>query len=153
MTFTEAYMHYYPFVFKLCRKLSADEHTAKDAAQETMYKLMIHWDELYEKESLEAWLGRVARNICVDIYRKQKREVLFEEIRQTEHFREDPGKALLEEAKETVKNLPAIYREIFHLSFICGYTGKQIADRLGIPLSTVKTRIRVCTQKLKAVLS
>ena len=117
-----------------------------------MYKLMMCWDDLYEKESLEAWLGRVARNVCADIYRKQKREVLFEEIQESEFPEDDPGKLLLEDAKDIVKTFPEIYREIFHLSFVCGYTGKQIADLLHIPLSTVKTRIRICTQKLKAAI-
>ncbi|MBE7025016.1 MAG: sigma-70 family RNA polymerase sigma factor [Ruminococcaceae bacterium] len=152
LTFTEAYTRYYPSVMKNCRKFFADEHTARDATQETLYKLMIHWDELYDKEALDAWLKKVAYNTCVDIYRKQKKEIPFDEIRQAEFFEEDIGKELFNEAKEIVKNLPSIYREIFHLSFVCGYTGQQIADRLCIPLSTVKTRVRVCLQKIQASL-
>ena len=152
MTFTEAYQKYYPTVLKACKKFFKDEHTAKDATQETMFKLLRNWDTLDEKESLGAWLKKTACNTCIDMKRKQKKEVPFEEIRQTEYVEESPGKELLEDAREIVTKFPAIYQEIFHLSFICGFTGQQIADRLSIPLSTVKTRTRVCLQKIQAAL-
>ena len=152
MTFTEAYQKYYPTVLKNCRKFFKDEHTAQDATQETLFKLMQKWDTLDDKESLGAWLKKTTYNTCVDIYRKQKREVPFEKIQQAEYPEEDLGKILLEEAREIVLKFPALYQEIFHLSFICGYTGPQIADRLHIPLSTVKTRTRICLQKIQAAL-
>jgi len=152
MTYTEAYQKYYPKVLRICKRILEDEHVAKDAAQETMFKMMQKWDTLDKKESLGAWLSTTTRNACIDIIRKRKREVPLEEIPQAEFFEEDPGKLLMEEAREIVLKLPSIYQEIFHLSFIRGYTGQQIADRLCIPLSTVKTRVRVCLQKIQAAL-
>ena len=152
MTYTEAYQKYFPKVFTNCRKFFTDIHTARDAAQETMFRLLQSWDTLDEKEALDAWLKKTSYNICVDIYRKRKREVPFEEIRLAEFPEEDPGKLLMEEAREIVLKFPAIYQEIFHLAFIRGYTGQQIAERLGIPLSTVKTRTRTCLQKIQAAL-
>ncbi len=153
MTFTEAYLQYYPFVYKVCKHMLHEHATAEDAAQETLFKLMKHWDCLDEKESLYAWLKTAAQSTVVDILRKRKKEVLFADVYAADHLEEDPGKLLMEEAKEIVKNFPHIYQEIFRLSFVYGYTGSQIAELLSLPLPTVKTRIRVCTQKLKAALS
>lgn len=152
MTFTKAYQKYYAYVFRICKGFFTDEHVIRDATQETFFKLMLKWDSLYGKDSLNGWLRKTASNVCLDIIRKQKNEVLLEDVCWAEYPEEDPGKLLLEEAKEIVKKFPAIYQEIFHLSFICGYTGPQIADRLRIPLSTVKTRTRVCLQKIQAAL-
>ncbi len=152
MTFTEAYARYYPTVMKICRSFFTDGHTAEDATQEAFFRLMQKWDSLDEKDALDAWLRKTATNICIDILRKRKKEILFEEIHQIESLEEDPGKLLLEEAREIVAKFPGIYQEMFHLSFICGYTGQQIADRLRIPLSTVKTRTRVCLQRIQAAL-
>ena len=154
MTFTEAYTHYYPLVLKFCKNFFPNnEHTVRDATQETMFKLMMNWDTLDERESLGAWLRKTAYNTCTDIYRRQKREVPFEEIRKAEYTEEDLGKTLLADAKEIVKSFSPKYQEIFRLAFLRGLTGQQIADLLGIPLSTVKTRTRVCLQKLSADLT
>lgn len=153
MTFTEAYTLYYPFVYGICKKKLHDRTAAQDATQETMFKLLRHWDKLDEKESLHAWLKTAARCTVIDMLRKQNREVPFAEVYSSECPEEDPGKLLMEEAKEVVLSFPPMYQEIFRLSFICGYTGSQIAEQLSLPLSTVKTRIRICTQKLKSALS
>lgn len=152
MTFTEAYVQYYPFVSSVCKRYFADSSSAEDAAQDTMYKLLRHWDELDEKDSLYAWLKTAAHCSSVDILRKQKREIPFAEVYPPENPDEEPGNLLLEEAKEIVKSFAPMYQEIFRLSFVCGYTGSQIAKILSLPLPTVKTRIRACTQKLKAAL-
>ena len=153
MTFTEAYIQYYPFVYKVCKHMLHDHTTAEDTAQDTLYKLLRHWDKLDEKDSLYAWLKTAARSTAIDILRKQNKEVLFAEVYPTECSEEDPGALLMEEAKEVVRTFSPMYQEIFYLSFICGYTGPQIATLLSLPLPTVKTRIRTCTQKLKAALA
>lgn len=153
MTFTEAYTHYYPFVLKCCKAIFADGHTAKDATQETMFKLMTNWDTLDERESLEGWLHKTARNTCLDIIRKRNREKAFIETRKKEYTETDIGKELLADAKEIVRTFPEKYREIFLLAFLRGLTGQQIADRLGIPLSTVKTRTRACLKLLSDALA
>ena len=152
MTFTEAYVQYYPFVSSVCKRYFAEPSSAEDAAQDTMYKLLKHWDELDEKDSLYAWLKTAAHCSSVDILRKQKREIPFAEVYPPENPDEEPGKLLMEEAKEIAKTFSPMYQEIFRLSFVCGYTGSQIAELLSLPLPTVKTRIRACTQKLKAAL-
>lgn len=152
MTYTQVYQKHYFYVLKICRSILKDRASSEDATQETFYKLLRHWDALEEKDDLSAWLRTTATNTCIDIIRKRSRELPFEEIRPTELPEEDPGKLLLEEAKDIVLTLAPKYQEIFHLSFICGYTGQQIADRLCIPLGTVKSRVRVCIQKIQAAL-
>lgn len=153
LTFTEAYTRYYALVLKECRRFFPDEHTAEDATQETMFKLMVNWDALCEKEALVSWLRKVAYNTCVDMIRKRNREIPFAEIRKKEYTEEDLGKELLADAKEIVQTFPEKYREIFRLAFLCGMTGQQIADYLGIPLSTVKTRTRACLKRISDALA
>lgn len=153
LTFTEAYTHYYPFVLKYCKTFFPDAHTAKDATQETMFKLMINWDTLDERESLAAWLRKAAHNTCIDMIRKRNREQAFAETRKKEYTESDIGKELLADAKEIVRTFPEKYQEVFRLAFLRGLTGQQIANRLGIPLSTVKTRTRACLKLLSDALA
>ena len=153
MTFTEAYTHYYSFVLKICRTILEDGDTAKDATQETMFKLMMNWDALDERESLQAWLRKAAHNTCIDMIRKRNREQAFAETRKKEYTEADIGKELLADAKEIVRTFPEKYQEVFRLAFLRGLTGQQIANRLGIPLSTVKTRTRACLKLLSDALA
>ena len=55
--------------------------------------------------------------------------------------------------REALETIPANQREVLALAYFKGYSQSEIAELLGVPLGTVKTRIRLAMQKLRLVLS
>ena len=58
-----------------------------------------------------------------------------------------------EQVLESLKSLPAEQRQVVLLSYYKGYSHSEIAEKLGQPLGTVKTRLRLALQKLRASLA
>jgi len=157
--FRELYGAYGPRVKAYMMRRGADAGTAEDLAQET---LLTVWRKaaLYadDKGSMTTWVFAIARNLRID---RLRREVPFQELpewRLAEPSEDaQPDEALAEkERQERVRaalaGLPADQREVVQLSFLDGLSHGEIAGRLGLPLGTVKSRMRIAYQKVRAAL-
>ena len=65
---------HYRHVFALCLGVLGNVHDAEDVAQETMLKGFLKIKKLNKGEQFEAWILRIARNLCFDFLRGQKRK-------------------------------------------------------------------------------
>ena len=145
--FNEIYTKKWRQVYKNCYNLLENHSLAEEATQDTMYKLLINFEDI-RQETLDAWLKRVATNVCINILKRQQYE---KNIIKDFPMQEDvAGIQLMKEAREIAKTLAPKHREVFYLAFECGLHNKEIADRLNIPLSTVKSRIKVCLDELRS---
>jgi RNA polymerase sigma-70 factor (ECF subfamily) len=157
--FRELYQAYGPRVKAYMMRQGADAATAEDLAQET---LLTVWRRaaLYtqEKGTAATWIFAIARNLRID---RLRREVPWQELPQELHdaAAEEPpaDEALSAKERQTrvraaLAQLPAEQHEIVVLSYIEGLSHGAIAARLGIPLGTVKSRMRIAYQKIRAAL-
>ena len=142
-------------------RLGADGATAEEITQETMVTL---WRkaELFDpsKSSLATWLYRVARNRRIDVARRDR----VDYVDPTEYAldipddqapdadgqldaqtREDVLRAAMEE-------LPEEQRVLVRLAFFDSLSHSEIAMRTGLPLGTVKSRIRLAFSRLRRAL-
>ena len=73
---------YYRSVFAVCLGVLGNIHDAKDMAQETMLKGFHKIRNLNSSEKYEAWIMRIARNLCIDFLRRKKRtkEIIIEHM-------------------------------------------------------------------------
>jgi RNA polymerase sigma-70 factor (ECF subfamily) len=111
------------------------------------------------------WLTSVTRNRAVDEVRSRNRRYRHETASPEEQERElagpeidDPGlRAELSDQRRLIlaalSQLPQEQRQTIELAYFGGLTQQEIAERLGQPLGTVKTRIRLGMQKLRAALT
>lgn len=157
--FRELYEAFGPRVKAYMMRMGADPGTAEDLAQET---LLAVWNKaaLYaaDKGSMTTWVFTIARNLRID---RLRREVPWQELpedRLAEASAEAlPDEQLAEKERQervrlALSELPDDQREVVVLAYIEGLSQSAIAARLGLPLGTVKSRMRIAYQKVRTAL-
>ncbi len=155
----EAYRRYYAFVRSIVYGRLRNRDDADDIAQAIFIKLSAR-PELFGGCKLKNWLARVARNAALDELREKHRiwAPLSDDVRTVpsaesiclDHLLLAQLHSTLDLAVET---LPTAQRQVVDLWYLGGLTHLQIAVVMGIPLGTVKTRVRAALQKLRAALA
>lgn len=141
----------------LRQKMTGSE--AEELVQEVMIVLW-HKAGLYDpsRSSLSTWLFRIARNRRIDLQRRARARILDEtdpslqpvaEIGADEMVANDDRDA---HVRAAVSRLPEEQREMLRAAFFLGQSHSEIAEATGLPLGTVKSRIRLAFGKLKKVL-
>ena len=164
--FEAIFDRYGDLVYSTALRILRDAHLAQDVSQEIFVRL---WrkPESYvaERGRFLTWLISVTRNRAVDEIRSRGRRLRHETASPEEQEREIPAgeandpalNAQLAEQARTVRTalaeLPPEQRQVIELAYFGGLTQQEISDRLDQPLGTVKTRIRLGMQKLRAALA
>lgn len=154
--FRELFETYGPKVKSYMMRHGADAHVAEDLAQETMLAV---WRKaaLYSegKGSATTWIFTIARNLRIDKLRRERPFQMLPEGHEEEPSGEPlPDEMLAErerevEARTALEKLPPEQLEIIRLAYIEGLSHGEIAARLGLPLGTVKSRMRLAYQKIR----
>jgi len=129
---------------------------AKDALQETFIKCWRKQDQVDSIDNLKAWVFRIALNTGRDIRKtawKRRRQSLAEESTMFSTF-ESPDANLerseqINQLSQAVMRLRPKEQEVFLLRQNGGLTYEQIAAATGLPLGTVKTRMRAAISRLR----
>jgi RNA polymerase sigma factor (sigma-70 family) len=139
----ECYSALGPMVLGYLRRfVSRDE--AEDVLQRVFYEVWRNRDRYDPARSLEAWVLGIARKRAIDQLRRRHANVVpLEELRD---IAGDDGRELAEryaratEVRAALERLPAEQREVLTLAYFGDLTQTQVAERLGVPLGTVKAR-------------
>jgi len=126
-------------VFTVALSILGDRHLAADATQETFVKAWRGAHSFDVAREFGPWIYAIARRSSIDILRR-RREVVSDEMEIAE---EPPGIEDVWEAFEVrhaVDRLPEEEREVVRLTHLEGLTHSEAAERLGIPVGTVKSR-------------
>ena len=143
---------YWKRVFNIAYKFVAQVDEAEDLTQEIFLKLFRALPTYDRRASFETWLTRVSRNLCIDRYRRRRRE----EERFTDEV--DPDTIQIDElvsrpdatlehrdqvamVRRALARLPPAYREAVALRDIHDLSYEEIAHRLQLAEGTVKSRI------------
>jgi RNA polymerase sigma-70 factor (ECF subfamily) len=172
------YDRYGPAIFATAYRLTSDRGTAEEVVQETFLALWNRAESYDERAgSLAAWLHTIARNRAIDRLRAAGRRPPLVALSSAAASDEDPTQALerlvsgghvvagaqapigpedafaaegLREAiATTVASLPEMERTVILLAYQEELSQAEIADRLGWPLGTVKTRTRRALLRLR----
>jgi RNA polymerase sigma-70 factor (ECF subfamily) len=139
-------------------RLGAPPDLAEDIAQETMLAL---WRKAAtfdpQRASVEAWIFTIARNLRIDGLRRMRFTAVNDS--QPENIDPEPdAEATIGAAEYAAKlrtalaSLPLEQAEVIRLSFFDDRPHAEIERTLGIPLGTVKSRLRLAMAKLRALL-
>ena len=153
--FEALYDRYHRLVYGLAMRVLNDPAAAEDVTQAVFLKL---WSEprLFRGGNFGAWIARVARNRAFDAARSRavRAEGEFPESMPIDDAVEETALARLdgERVRDALAQLPPEQREPIELGFFGGVTQAQIARQTGLPLGTIKTRIRTGLRRLRNVL-
>lgn len=145
--FAELYDRYASAVYGTCLRVLREPHAAEDAAQEAFAAVWRHAAAFdAARGAAGAWIGRVARNAALDASRRRALRVTAPEVDPVDD-RENPEDLAVaaDEAfrlRLALETLPERERVVLTLAYTDGLTQSEIAERLELPLGTVKTRTR-----------
>ena len=155
ITFAALYDTYSPSLFALLFKLVGHQERAEDLLHDSFIKIWAHFHR-YDPEQggLYNWVTTIARNVAMDElrHRKVQREASM-------YMYDQSGDDVYAIVREQLSNehiytlLPTQYGQILELVYTHGLTQVEIAQEMGLPLGTVKTRCRVGLQKLQYIFS
>ena len=157
--FKTIYKHYAPRVKSYLIKQGATVVSAEELSQETLMSVWRKADRYDPKKaSAGTWIFTVARNLRIDSLRKENRPQFDPNDPSFLPDNETPpdDNITISETRELVgkaiKELPAEQADVIRLSFYSDKAHTTIADELGIPLGTVKSRMRLAMKKLTILL-
>jgi RNA polymerase sigma factor (sigma-70 family) len=145
-----------PFALRLTR----DIDDAADLLQDTVLKAFVHKDKFSEGTNLKAWMYTIMKNTFITNYQKLVKRKTFIDTTENLHFinstqfstrNDGEQKFTMDDIQKALSTLENSFREPFMMYFH-GYKYHEIADKLSIPIGTVKNRIHLARKELKDVL-
>ncbi len=155
--FAALYDHFAPRLLGWLMRSGSERGTAEEITQEVMTTL---WTKAHlfdpAKSSLATWLHRVARNRRIDLVRRDRSGAIDfddpwfdpEPVESAEGALEGREREVLVAA--ALDGLPEEQKAMIRLAFFDDLSHSQIAEATGLPLGTVKSRIRLAFARLKA---
>lgn len=140
--------------------LTSNRDDAYDLLQDTTLKVLDNEEKYVENTNFKGWVFTIMRNIFINNYRKVAREATV--VDQTEdlyhlNLSQDSGLETTEggiavaEITRAINSFSDDYRIPFSMH-ISGYKYSEIAEKMGLPLGTVKSRIFFARQRLQDIL-
>lgn len=155
--FAELFAYYAPRVKSYLLRLGADNAQAEEIAQDVMVTV---WRKaaLFDRAqaSVSTWIFRIARNRRIDVFRRTRKPDLDPEEPMVLPAGVEAPDAHIE-AMETetrvraaMKDLPEEQVLLLRMAFYEGLSHREIAEKLDVPLGTVKSRIRLAFGKMRS---
>lgn len=152
--FTELFQRYYSFLFKYLLKLTLNEETSRDLAQETMIKCYTNLSSYKGEGKFSTWMISIASRLYIDSIRKKQREekkiskIIHQLSRQLSWKAQTRGIEWSDSFTD-FNQLEADVRTPILLRHYYGYTYEEIGHMLGIKTGTVKSRVHSGINRLK----
>jgi RNA polymerase sigma-70 factor (ECF subfamily) len=157
--FAALFAFYAPRIKTMLMQTGASADTGEDIAQETLltvWRKAAYYDA--DRASASAWVYTIARNIRIDRLRQDKRAKLYALAEPAEFEEPERPDAVLnameraERIRAALSQIPEEQVRVLQLSFFEGQAHGDIAEKLNLPLGTVKSRLRLAMSRLRHLL-
>lgn len=156
--FSYLYDHYAPALNGVIFRMVEDRELTEDILQEVFLKIWHNFPN-YDpaKGRLFTWMLQLTKNLTIDILRskdyRQQQQIYGDENSVSEIAGLDNGNGKLDAIglNKHILQLKPEHRILIDLAYFNGYTQEEIAKQTGIPLGTVKTRLRAAIIELKKI--
>ena len=140
-------------------KLTNDINVAEDLLQETMFRAFSNENKFTEGTNLKAWLYTIMKNIFINDYRKKIKQNTLIDTTDNLYFINSATVTtntaernfVMRDIQQALLKINAEYRIPF-LMYFNGYKYHEIAEKLNLPLGTIKSRIFFARKDLKVLL-
>ncbi len=141
-------------LMNICRRYTSNLSDAKDMLQNTyiqIFKNLKKFDP--NKGHLDAWLAKIAINEALQLLRKRKTQ-LIKEAHSAEQFELSATPSILEKLQaddvlQLLHEIPEIYRVVFNLNIVEGFSHQEIAELLDIPIGTSRSHLSRAKKALR----
>lgn len=147
--------------FTIAYRMLGDRESAEDAVQESFLSLWLYAGR-YQlgRSAVRSWLLRIVRQRCIDQFRHRQilppiapdADVLAHPA-ETDVAHEALQNVEVETVRQALAALPPAQRQSIEMAYFDGLTQSEIAEHLGVPLGTVKGRIRLGLKHLSRLLA
>ena len=151
------YREYGRLVFAVCRNALSSPQLAEEAAQQTFLKAWRSAASIEPGRDLAPWLATIARRTCIDIYRQESRQTTsaIDDVPMSHPALMQAPVSIEQtydawQVREALDELPEDERQIVQLQHLEGMTQSAVAERLNLPVGTVKSRSYRAHKKLAA---
>lgn len=162
LAFGRIFAFYGPRVKAYLRRLGAEDATAEDLTQEVMLSVWRRADQFDRgRAALSTWVYTIARNKRIDAMRRERRPEF--DLEDPALVVEDAGAprgdvhAEAEQARReigrAIEQLPAEQAQLLRIFYFEEKPHSEIAEELGLPLGTVKSRLRLALAKMRALMN
>ena len=153
--FCDLFQHFAPRVKSYAMRLGSAGPAAEELAQET---LLMVWRKAAQfdpaRASASTWIFTIARNLRIDALRRERPLPAPESDADPSPLADAALSGAQQDGRvrEALRSLPPEQLEVIELSFFSEAPHSAIAERLGLPLGTVKSRLRLAMGRMRALL-
>jgi RNA polymerase sigma-70 factor (ECF subfamily) len=146
------FQYFAPRVKAYIIRLGMTPANAEELAQEALLSV---WRKAHmfdpAKASASTWIFRLARNLCIDRLRREKIQFYELDADEPDPDEQHAGESavLATRMAQAIRTLPDAQAQVLYLSYYEGRSHSEIAQAIGIPLGSVKSRLRLGFEKLK----
>lgn len=152
----ELYKEMYSSMMAVCHRYASRSEDAKDLFQEGFIKVFDKIGKYDFKGSLQGWIRRIMVNHAIDHYRKHKNKYAMSEsmVKAENIANDDLGESIFEDITADqllacVQELTPVYRAVFNMYVLDGYSHAEIASELNISEGTSKSNLSKAKKNLK----
>lgn len=141
-------------------QLTTNREEAQDLLQDTTLKALDNEDKYVDNVNFKGWIFTIMRNIFINNYRQtvrkatvidQTKELYHLNVSQDSGIDTPDGSFAIKEISEAINSFSDDYRIQFSMH-VAGYKYQEIAEKMQLPLGTVKSRIFFARQRLQGML-
>lgn len=157
---SELYDRYQAVMYAIAMRITKDQALAQDAVQEAFVGVWRNASRYaVARASVRTWMLSITHHRAIDIIRRRKATTELPETDSTDPALTAPdvwpevSRSLdRDTVKQAMDGLPAAQREAISMAYFGGLTQVEIADRTGVPLGTVKSRVRLGLTQMRRTL-
>jgi RNA polymerase sigma-70 factor (ECF subfamily) len=140
--------------YALAYRILRDPHRAQDAVQQALLGAWRDLQTLRDPERFDAWLHRLVVNACYVEARSERRWTARVRVLRTEPVEADIARGVVarDELEAAFRQLSPEHRAVVVLHHHLGYQLTEIAETLGIPAGTARSRLHHAVKQLRVVL-
>lgn len=155
--FEQIYERYHELMLKKAKRMLFDQMEAEDVIHISFLRILDYLDQIdiTDNYAVRAFLLTIVENCCIDYIRKKRREdhLSWDEVQEYDMPVSDKDSVFtqveIKLVRESMRELPPLYREVMNLKYVNDLDNKTIAKLLGIEEASVRKRISRGKEMLK----
>ncbi len=157
-SYEKLYKHFFGFAMRVCYRYLKNEHEAMEVVNDSFLTIFKKIDSYDLSRPFEPWLRRILINNSINFIKKHSKHILLEtddsESIHTSHTENDGLHDLsYNELLDLIQQLSPVYRAVFNLYVIDGFTHEEISEKLSISIGSSKSNLSRAKENLRQMLT